>query len=183
MRTYPYTIDNGAGERLTFSGCLQEPDGDRIVGEALVEPGAGPPMHVHYRQEEAFTVVQGRLGYQVAGQAPAFAESGGTVVFPAGVAHRFWNAGEDQLHCTAYIKPAGNTEFFLTALFESQRQNGGRRPALLDVAYLTRRYRSEYAMVEIPPIVQRLVIPLLYLVGWGLGRYRKYSNAPEPLTP
>lgn len=66
MSTYPFSIENGAGERLTVSGRVQGPDGERVVGEALVEPGAGPPMHVHLLQEEAaFTVLQGRIGHQV----------------------------------------------------------------------------------------------------------------------
>src|SRR5207344_1605982 len=28
MPTYPYTIDNGHGEQLTFTGVTREPDGD-----------------------------------------------------------------------------------------------------------------------------------------------------------
>lgn len=180
MRDYPYTIDNGGGEWLTVSGRIQEPDGERIVGEARVAPGSGPPMHVHYLQEEAFTVVQGRLGYQVAGGEPMFAAEGETVVFPAGQAHRFWNAGESDLRCSSWLKPAGNTEFFLGALFASQKANGGRRPALLDVAYLAQRYRTEYSMVEVPMIVQRLVFPVLIAVGKVLGRYGKYADAPAP---
>ena len=181
MREYPYTIDNGAGEWLTFSRRVQEPDGERVVGDALVAPGAGPPMHVHYLQEEAFTVLHGRIGYHIAGQEPAFAEVGETVVFPVGEAHRFWNAGKDELRCSAYIKPAGNAEYFLATLFASQKANGGRRPALLDIAFLTRRYRSEYSMVEIPLIVQRFVFPVLTVIGSVLGRYRKYTDAPEPI--
>lgn len=180
MRELPYTFDNGAGEWLTISGRIQEPDGERIVGEARAAPGAGPPMHVHHQQEEAFTVVEGRLGYQIAGWKPAIAAEGETVVFPAGQAHRFWNAGESDLRCSAYLKPAGNTEFFLGALFASQKANGGRRPALLDVAFLAHRYRTEYSMVEIPMVVQRLLFPVLIAIGRVMGRYAKYADAPEP---
>lgn len=183
MRGYPHVIENGAGERLTFTGRTAGPTGERVVGEARVAPGAGPPMHVHHQQDEVFTVVRGRIGYQRAGAAPRFAGPGETVVFRAGEPHRFWNAGDDELHCTAYIEPPGNVEFFLSALFASQQANAGRRPSLLDVAYLTRRYRSEYAMSAIPALVQRFVFPVL--VAWGhlAGRYGKYAEAPEPLTP
>lgn len=181
MRTYPCTIENGAGERLTFTRRVPGPGGDRVEGETRVAPGAGPPMHVHFLQEEGFTVLRGRLGYQRAGRAPEFAEAGESAVFAAGEPHRFWNAGDDELHCAAYLMPAGNTEYFLEQLFASQKQNGGRRPSLLDVAYLTRRYRTEFAMVEIPAPVQRLVFPVLMAVGTLLGRYAKYAGAPEPL--
>lgn len=177
---YPHAIDNGAGERLTFTGRVAGREGERIVGEAVAAPGAGPPMHVHFLQEEGFAVVQGRLGYQIAGREPAFAGAGESVVFPAGVAHRFWNAGSDELRCTAYIEPPGNAEFFLGALFASMRASGG-RPGLLDVAFLTRRYRTEYALVEIPALVQRLLFPVLVAIGRLLDTYRKYDGAPEPL--
>jgi mannose-6-phosphate isomerase-like protein (cupin superfamily) len=181
MREYPYFIENGGGERLTFSRRIAESGGDRVVGENVVAPGAGPPMHVHYLQEEALTVVQGRIGFQRPGEKPAFAGAGETVVFRAGEAHRFWNAGQSDLRCTAYIKPAGNAEYFLGAIFASQKRNGGRRPALMDVAFLLQRYRTEFGMLAIPPLAQRLVFPVLVAVGRLLGRYVKYTDAPEPI--
>lgn len=181
VKSYPYTIDNGAGERLTFARRVPGPAGDRVEGDALVAPGAGPPMHVHYLQDEAFTVVRGRIGFQRGGQNPEFATEGATVLFRAGEPHRFWNAGDSELYCTAYIEPAGNAEYFLAALFESQKSNGGRRPALFDVAYLTRRYRSEYALLVIPAVVQRLVFPAIVLIGKIFGKYARYADAPEAM--
>jgi hypothetical protein len=65
-RTYPYTIENGAGERLTFIRRVHGPDADRLEVENAVEPGGGPPTHVHHHQEEALTVEQGRIGYAAA---------------------------------------------------------------------------------------------------------------------
>ena len=51
--TYPHTIDNGAGERLTFLRRVPTDRGERLEVENVVGPGAGPPMHVHHYQEEA----------------------------------------------------------------------------------------------------------------------------------
>jgi quercetin dioxygenase-like cupin family protein len=181
MSEYPRTIDNGAGERLTFARRIPSPHGDRIEGETVVAPGAGPPMHVHHLQEEGLTVVRGRLGYQRAGQEPAFAGVGETVVFPAGDAHRFWNAGENELRCTAYIQPAGNFEYFLGAMFRSQMERRGRRPGLFDVAFLTTRYSTEYEMLELPGMVRRFILPLLARLGGALGMYGKYGDAPEAI--
>src|SRR4051794_31012959 len=112
--TYPRTIDNGDGERLTFLRRA----GDRLEVESLVGPGSGPPMHVHHKQEEALTVEEGRIGYQRAAGPQRFAERGETVVFAPGEVHRFWNAGEQDLRLTGYIQPADNAEYFLTAMFE-----------------------------------------------------------------
>jgi hypothetical protein len=138
-------------------------------------------MHVHFLQDEGFTVLRGRLAYQRPGAPPVYADAGASVLFRAGEPHKFWNAGDTELHCTGYMEPPGNAEYFLAALFDSQRQNGGSRPAMLDVAFLVRRYRSEFAMLEIPAIVQRLLFPVLVLLGRLTGRYAKYADAPEPM--
>ena len=174
--TYPHTIDNGAGERLTFLRRI----GDRLEVENVVKPGSGPPMHVHHHQQEALTVEQGRIGYQRPGEPPHFAERGETVVFAPGEAHRFWNAGKEDLRCTGYIEPADNVEYFLTAMYASQREHGG-RPGPFDAAFLARRFRSEVGIAEIPALVQRLVFPVLVTVGRPLGKYRRYADAPEPV--
>lgn len=137
--TYPHTIENGAGEQLTFIRRVQNSDGDRIEVENLVKPGSGPPMHVHHYQEEALTVQQGRIGCQRPGEPPRFAGPGETVVFEPGDTHRFWNAGEEDLVCTGYVQPPDNLEYFLTELYKSQRENGGSRPDPFETAFLMRR--------------------------------------------
>jgi quercetin dioxygenase-like cupin family protein len=182
VRSYPFTIHNGAGEWLTFERRVQVGGAERVTGGAVVSPGAGPPMHVHFQQDESFTVVQGRLGYQRLGEEPAYAGAGESVHFKAGEPHRFWNAGDTDLHCTAYIEPPGNVEYFLAALFESQRSKGGGRPSLFDAAYLTRRYRSEYEMLAVPAFVQRFVFPIVVVTGTLLGKYKKYADAPAPIV-
>jgi quercetin dioxygenase-like cupin family protein len=183
VRRYPYTIANGHGEQLIFTGVTHESDGDRLEADGVAEPGAGPPMHVHYLQEEAARVVTGRMGYQVLGQEPKFAGPGELVVWPAGTPHKWWNAGKTELRMSGWCKPADNTEFFLGALFASVKGNGGARPALFDAAFLMTRYRSEFAMLELPVVVRRVILPLLYLVGRVLRKSAKSNDAPEPISP
>ncbi len=180
--TYPHTIDNGAGERLTFLRRVPGVRGDRVEGENVVAPGAGPPMHVHHLQEEALTVVSGRIGYQRLGEPEGFAGPGETVTFRAGEVHRFWNAGDVDLHCTAYIEPADNFEYFLGAIFDSAKRSGGHAPHPMDAAFLTRRYRSEFAMHAIPAAVQRFVFPVLVAIGTVMGRFARYADAPAPVV-
>jgi quercetin dioxygenase-like cupin family protein len=179
--SYPRSVESGTGERLTFLRRIPGKDGDRLEAENVVQPGAGPPMHAHLHQVEVFTVREGRMGYQVHGGPEKFAEVGETAVFERGVAHRFWNAGQYPLRIWGYVEPADNAEWFLTQLFTLTREGRG-RPSIFDVAYLLRRYRSEFAMYAIPPLVQRFVFPALVFVGRLLGRYRKYADAPEPIT-
>lgn len=180
---YPYTIENGAGEKLTFVERVKTFGEDRLNVENLVAPKSGPPMHVHYLQVEALTILQGKMGFQRSGGTAQFAGPGEIVVFPAGEAHRFWNAGEDTLRCTGYIEPPGNVEYFLSALFESQRRNQGRRPNIFEVAFLAHRYRTEFGMVQVPAPVQQFLFPVLIAIGSLLGMHERYAEAPEPLSP
>ena len=179
--TYPHTIDNGAGERLTFLRRVTGPNGERLEVENLVTPGAGPPMHIHYYQEEALTVQQGRIGFQRPGEPPQYAGPGETVTFKAGEAHRFWNAGNDDLRAKGYIEPPDNIEYFLGQLFASTKASGGQRPNPFDAAFLVWHYRSEFALLAVPAVVQRVVFPLMVVVGTLLGRFRKFANAPAPI--
>ena len=181
MQPYPYTIENGSGEELTFLGIVPDQDGDRLEAEARARPGAGPPMHVHHLQEEAMTVVSGKLGFQIAGEPPRYAGPGETMAFAPGVGHRWWNAGTTELRCTGWVKPPHNVEYFLSALFDSMKRSGRNRPDLFDAAFLLTRYRSEMGLLEIPAVVQTVAFPLLLAIGTMLGKYGRFKDAPEPV--
>jgi quercetin dioxygenase-like cupin family protein len=172
---YPRTIDNGHGERMTFLGL----EGDRLHISSRVEPGAGPPMHVHKLQTELIRVERGRIGVEIAGAEPVFAGPGETLTFDPGVVHRFWNAGDDDLELTGEVFPAGNLEYFLTQIYASTAAHGG-RPGALDGAFLLTRYRTEFAMTAIPLPVRRVVFPIQAFLGRLLGRYGHFSDAPAP---
>ena len=174
---YPKTIDNGHGERLTFVGR----DGDRLLVDGTTEPGAGPPMHVHWLQTETLRVESGRIGYAIAGESDRFAGPGEIVSFGPGVEHRFWNAGEDELVCDGWVGPPDNLEYFLTKMFASMEATGGKRPRMYDTAFLLTRYRSEFGMTEIPQPVQTLLFPVLLAVGRVLGWHKRFGDAPAPL--
>ena len=178
MAFYPYTIENGAGESLTFTGIV----GDRAEASMIAKPRAGPPMHVHHLQEEASRVVSGKLGYQVLGEEPKFAGPGELVVWPPGTPHKWWNAGDVDLHMAGWCRPPGNVEFFLGAIFASMKATGTNRPSIFDAAFLITKYRSEFAMLAIPAPVQRIVFPLAIAIGRLLGKYDKYADAPPPMT-
>ncbi len=174
----PRTITNGGGESLTFLGMRE----GRLQVRSVAKPGAGPPMHVHHRQDESMTVERGTVTYQYEGEEPRTAGPGETVTFRAGSVHRWWNAGEDDLECEGWIGPPDNFEYFLTALFSSLEATGGKRPRMYDAAFLLTRYRTEFGMTEIPQPVQRLVFPVVLAVGRLLGKHRRYADAPAPVA-
>jgi hypothetical protein len=116
-------------------------------------------MHVHHLQEEGIVVVSGRVGFQVPGQEPQYATAGETKLFGPGVAHKWWNAGDVELHMTGWVKPPLNIEYFLSEIFAATERNGGARPGLFDIAFLATRYRTEFTMIEIPMAIQRVSFP------------------------
>jgi hypothetical protein len=105
---------------------------------------------------------------------------GETVLFKAGAAHKFWNAGDDLLHCSGYISPADNTVYFLSQLFKSTNENSG-RPAIYDAAFLLTRYKSEFGILEIPQFVQKILFPLILFFGNIIGKNKKFKDAPPPV--
>ena len=176
----PHTIENSTGEKLIFTRIAVIDGIEQLEGENEVQPKAGPPMHVHYKQDESFTVTSGKLGYQTWGEEKKYAGPGETILFKAGVPHKFWNAGDDVLFCTGRISPPGNAVYFLTQLFKSASENGG-RPGIFDAAFLLDRYKSEFGMLEIPQFVQKVIFPAVLVVGNFLGKYKKFNDAPLPM--
>lgn len=179
---YPIRIDNGAGEVIVFERVVSSPDGDVLEVSNEVQPGAGPPMHVHFQQDEALTVAQGKMGYQVLGEEPKFANLGETVEFMRGTAHKFWAEGDEVLRCTGYIKPPNNVVYFLSEIYESTRNNGGEKPNDFDSAYLLHKYRSEFDIYEVPGFIKVVIFPILRALGGITGKFKKYENGPAP-TP
>lgn len=173
----PHLIESKFGETLTFLRM----EGQRAIGENFVQPNAGPPMHVHFKQDEGMTVISGKIGYQIQGQAPQYAGPGETVLFKRGEVHRFWNAGDEVLHCAAWVEPVDNFIFFITNVFDAINRGKDHKPEIFDGAYLTWRYRSEFALTEIPGFVRNVVMPVIYFTGSLLGKYEKFKNAPQPV--
>lgn len=180
--TYPHTIENANGEKIIFHHVEKHPDGDKVIVENFVTPGNGPLMHTHFLQDEALTVVQGKIGYQILGQKEQYASPGETILFKRGVAHRFWNAGDEILCCQGWIQPANTIVFFLSAIFAAQNKSGKPQPEAFDSAYLLTRYAREYDIQGIPKIIRKIIIPMTYLIGNVLGKYKHFKDAPEPVT-
>src|SRR5215208_4563849 len=84
---------------------------------ALVEHTIGPralaaPMHVHDREDEYSYVLAGRIGVQI-GDDVLEAGPGELVLKPRGIAHAFWNPGEEDARVLEIISPAGFEQYFV----------------------------------------------------------------------
>ena len=177
----PHTIKNFHGEVLIFKSIEEENGEKKMLVENKVTPGAGPPFHVHFKQDEGLTVSKGTMGYQIDGQEEKFLKEGESVVFTRGEMHRFWNAGEDVLECTGWVKPANSLDYFLTGVYNSMNKSGTAQGDPFDSAYLMTRYKSEYDIKAVPAFVKKVIFPITVLIGNMLGKYKHFQHAPKPL--
>ncbi len=178
---FPHTIENGAGEQLTFVKFVKDNTGDYLEVENIVQPNSGPPMHIHFKQEESLTVLKGKMGIQQLGGKEIICGEGQTKTFKAGEAHRFWNAGTEPLLCRGYVKPAHNIVYFLTEIYKSTKANGGKAPGYFESAYLLTKYKSEFDLCEIPSFVKKVIFPITIFLGKLSGKHKKFNDAPKPI--
>lgn len=148
--------------------------------ENKTPPKGGPPMHIHYLQDECLTVIEGTMGIREPGKPDRTITVGETVLWEAGTPHKFWNAGEGVLHCNGWVAPVDSFVFILSEIHKTVYA-GNYKPSMFDIAFLMRKYRSEFYMTEIPAFVQATYFPFLVFIGKLLGKYKKYAHAPEPV--
>ncbi len=177
----PLRIENGHGEVITFTRVDNEPHGEKLFFELILQPDSGPVEHIHLKQDEYFEVVKGQMSYQLGDKSSGNLTTGQNVLLPMGVSHKPRNIGTEELVIKGWVQPANNFLFFLSTLFESMKSQNKPQPSPFDGAFLVMRYASEYKLTEIPFFVRKVIIPLTYLVGKLSGKYKKYENAPKPI--
>lgn len=169
-------LDEG-DERIEFLATSSDTNGELVRCRIQVAPGrAAPPEHSHPRQQERFSVEQGRLGY-ILGQENLEAEAGQVVVVPPGTNHTFWNAGDDPLVVVGEVTPALRFEDFTETIHVLIRDGmlaaGGRRANPLLLATVARTYRNEWRLTKLSQAA-RAFIPLLAFVGRRAGFHAHY---------
>lgn len=150
----------------------------RVDGEecfhlrGTLPPGQeGPPLHVHYREDEEGTVRRGVLSFEVGGSRHD-AGPGATARLPRGVPHRWWNEGTEVLEFDGVTRPAVDLDRYLQAVFEVMNAGPPGRPPLVYLAHVARRHRHTQAVLVMPPLIQAVLFRVVVLVGAILGRYR-----------
>lgn len=139
---------------------------------SLPSGGKGPPLHKHVMEVEEGVVASGTLGAAVDGKKVVIA-AGGSASFPDGVVHSWWNEGEDTLLFNGRATPVVDLDRFLQALFAViNAGEAGKRPPMFYLAHVLWRHRRTQVIVAPPFAVQRIVFPLVLLVGHLLGKYR-----------
>lgn len=113
----PITLTPGAGfapsdSSLIFKVVGTDTGGQYTVIELTTAPGAGSPLHIHQREDEAVYVLEGVLSFYLE-DAWFVAEPGAFVFIPRGQLHAFVNRAHAPARSLMTITPAGLEGFFL----------------------------------------------------------------------
>ena len=104
-------IRSPIGGDVTFIARGEQTNGALTALDVGVQPGEGPPLHVHGREDECVYVLAGDLRFKLGGELSA-TPAGSFVFIPRGVAHCFQNVGEEAGRMLVTFTPAGMEGFF-----------------------------------------------------------------------
>ncbi|WP_075216060.1 cupin domain-containing protein [Mongoliimonas terrestris] len=101
--TLPMSVAFG---RRRFHATAAQTGGRVSVWEEFVAPGEGTPPHIHYREDETFHVLAGRVRIWC-GEESFEAGPGATAVLPKGVRHYFRNESAEEARLLVVCTPGG----------------------------------------------------------------------------
>jgi len=120
--------------RISFKISTQETGGNFFLFEhSNLLPG-GPPLHLHYNQEEWFYIIEGQVLVQI-GKERIQLKPGDSVLAPRKIPHAFTAVGATPAKMHIGYSPAGKIEQFFRVL-----ANG--KPVVWDAAFF-RKYDCE----------------------------------------
>jgi mannose-6-phosphate isomerase-like protein (cupin superfamily) len=131
----------------------------------------GPPMHIHFAEDEEVLVVAGTLSASVNGHTVTV-RTGETTALPRGFAHRWWNDSDEPLMLEGSAKPVVDLDRHLQAIFEVLNAGPDGRPSLFYMAHAVLRHRHTQAVLVLPRPIQNVVFRVVVAIGTLLGRYR-----------
>jgi mannose-6-phosphate isomerase-like protein (cupin superfamily) len=107
-----------SGERSVVRQGSDDTDGELVVADLYLRPGAGGPReHAHSYLHETFEILDGRVGFRLNGHQEVTGPGRKLVVEP-GMVHDFWNAGEQEAHVLVEVRPGAGSS-------RSSRPSGG----------------------------------------------------------
>jgi quercetin dioxygenase-like cupin family protein len=171
------------GERMTFLETAAETDGKRVVIELRADPGGSvAAAHVHPSQWEMFSVVSGTLGAKVGGR-KAELEPGQTLGVAPGVAHTWWNAGDDELVFRCEVRPALQFESLVETMFSlaaDGKTNRRGMPNPFRLAVIAKAHFDTVQLPVVPAWMQKVALAMGAPIGKAIGYGATY--VPEPAS-
>jgi mannose-6-phosphate isomerase-like protein (cupin superfamily) len=178
------TIENPVtGERIVFNKTSHETGGEAVEIEVWVRPGGVvAAAHVHPFQSERFEVISGRLGMKLGRKRIEVGPEDVVVVDP-GTPHKFWNAGDDELHFVTVVRPAHQFERLLETMFAlaaDGKTNRKGMPNPLRLAVIAKAHFDDVRLPFPPATLQRVGLAVGAPIGRLLGYEPTYAPAGVP---
>jgi quercetin dioxygenase-like cupin family protein len=143
-------------------------EGENMVVDTWMEPGGGLPPHFHPRQEERWSVVEGRVRFQLGKDKRVLTPADGEVVVHPHVKHGLSAIDDGVAHLRCLVLPAMGIEDFLTDSAAAAREGlfmrGGIPRSIRGARWAARflkQHREDVVMTFPPPVVQRGMVALL----------------------
>jgi quercetin dioxygenase-like cupin family protein len=157
MSAVPVIENPLSGERITIRRTAAQTGGALLAWELELAPGGRvPSSHAHPRQQETFTVLEGRMRFRV-GWRRQVAGPGDTVTVPPGTVHHFANPGPAPARVAVQTRPALAMQDLLevaAALARDQHAAARGRPRLADLALFMRDFEREVAAPVLPGMLR-----------------------------
>lgn len=161
--TAPRHANPAAGEVYTVVPAGgEDPGALRLVLE-LAAVHHPPPVHVHPRSDESFTVLDGALDLRL-GRGWTTVVAGDSVTAPAGATHGFRNTSGAPVRVQVDVVPGAEVRAFFADLFaltDAGRVDARGQLALPDAARLLRRHPRAVRMAGIPGPIQTALLTVL----------------------
>ena len=182
------------GERVVvLRGDEDAAPGESGFGHLTVAPhGALAGEHIHPRISERFIVISGTLGTRLGGVERRL-NAGEEATAEPGVAHDWWNAGEDFASVLVEVRGPDEHRQRFDAMFatifglaNAGRTNSSGMPGLLQLALLAREFRDVIVFTRPPRTIQAPLFAALSTIGRlrGLrGIYPKYLHVHGHTVP
>lgn len=94
------------GARTWIRATSGQTGGALGLVEHILEPGFASPYHLHHREDEAFYVLEGQLGFVSEGRSWVVG-AGGFAFLPREIPHGFRVEGDARARCLLLVTPGG----------------------------------------------------------------------------
>jgi quercetin dioxygenase-like cupin family protein len=110
-------VNASTGETVRFVRTAEETGGELLVMEAhWTDPAHVTPLHIHPGMEERWHILEGEVGFEIAGRRE-IAQPGDSLVAAPGESHTNWNAGGGAALMRIEMRPPLRWEDFVRQLF------------------------------------------------------------------
>lgn len=145
-----------------------EPQKEDLIVDCWIEPGGGLPEHLHPRQTERWSVVDGEVRFSLDGAKRVIGPADGEMLVRPNTRHALQNSSDRDAHLRCHVSPAYNLQGFLTDSAEAAQQGlfmkGGIPRSLRGARWAASflgRHQADVVMSFPPRFAQRAMIALL----------------------